>query len=53
MKLLKQLRRQYRRAKRIVFIVDNYGIRQSRMTQRSLDKNPKIELLFQPTFYPS
>ena len=51
-KLLKQLRRQYRRARRIVLIVDNYGIHKSRVTQRWLAENPKFELLFQPTYYP-
>ena len=51
-KLLEQLRRQYRRARRIVLIVDNYGIHKSRVTQRWLEGNPKFELLFQPTYYP-
>ena len=35
-KLLEQLRRQYRRAKRIVLILDNYGIHKSRVTRRWL-----------------
>ena len=51
-KLLEQLRRQYRRARRIVLIVDNYGIHKSRVTQRWLEGNPKFELLFQSTYYP-
>ena len=33
-KLLEQLRRQYRRAKRVVLILDNYGIHKRRKTQR-------------------
>ena len=51
-KLHEQLRRRYRRAKRIVPIVDNYGIHKSRDTQRWLAENPKFQLLFQPTYYP-
>ena len=51
-KLIEQLRRQYRRARRIVLIVDNYGIHTSRETQRWMAANPKFELLFQPTCYP-
>ena len=39
-KLLEQLRRQYRRAKRIVLIVDNYVIHKSQGTQRWLAENP-------------
>ena len=52
LKLLDHLRRQYRRAKRIVLILDNYCIHASRVTQRWLEKNPKFQLLFQPTYYP-
>ena len=52
LKLLDHLRRQYRRAKRIVLILDNYCIHASRVTQRWLAKNPKFQLLFQPTYHP-
>ena len=52
LKLLEHLRRQYRRAKRIVLILDNYCIHTSRATERWLEKNPKFVLLFQPTYYP-
>ena len=52
LKLLEQLRHQYRRAKRIVLILDNYGIHKSRVAERWLAKNPKFQLLFQPTYYP-
>jgi len=51
-KLLEQLRRQYRRARRIVLIVDNYGIHKSRETQRWMTENPKFQLVFQPTYSP-
>ena len=52
LKLLEQLRQQYRRAKRIVLVLDNYGIHKSRVTERWLAENPKFQLLFQPTYYP-
>ena len=51
LKLFEQIRCQYRRAKRIVLILDNYGIHKSRGTQRWLAENPKFQLLFQPTYY--
>ena len=51
-KLLEQLRRQYRRARRIVLILDNYRIHKSRVTQHWLAENPKFQLLFQPPYYP-
>lgn len=58
LKLLEQLRRRYRRAKRVVLILDNYGIHKSRETRRWLAENPKFELrtdspgLFQPSYCP-
>ena len=52
LKLLEPLRHQYRRAKRIVLILDNYSIHNSRATERRLAENPKFQLLFQPTYYP-
>ena len=51
-KLLYQLKRTYRRARRIVLIVDNYSIHKSRVTERWLSANPKFELLFQPAYHP-
>ena len=51
-KLLEKMRRQYRRAKRVVLIVDNYVIHKSQVTQRWLAGNPKFQLVFQPTYHP-
>lgn len=50
--LLEHLRRRYRRARRIVLILDNYIIHKSRETRRWLAKNPKFTLLFQPVYHP-
>ena len=50
--LLYQLKRTYRRARRIVLIVDNYIIHKSHITRRWLASNPKFELLFQPAYHP-
>lgn len=50
--LLEQLRRQYRRAKRIRLILDNYRIHKSKIVERWLLANPKFELLFQPAYHP-
>ena len=52
MKLLRAVRRSYRRARRIVLIVDNYIIHKSDIVARWLEHNPKFELLFQPVYYP-
>ena len=51
-RLLYELKRTYRRARRIVLIVDNYAIHKSRVTQRWLARNPKVELVFQPAYCP-
>ena len=51
-KLLEQLRSQYRRAKHIVLIVDNYRIHSSRLVERWLERNRKFQLLFQPAYHP-
>jgi transposase len=51
-RLLEQLRRQYRRARRIRLILDNYRIHKSRLVERWLLANPKFELLFQPAYHP-
>ena len=51
-KLLYKLKRTYRRARRIVLILDNYIIHKSRITERWLAAHPKFELLFQPAYHP-
>jgi transposase len=51
-RLLYELKRAYRRARRIVLIVDNYAIHKSRITRRWLANNPKVELVFQPAYCP-
>lgn len=51
-KLLEQLRRTYRAAKRLVLILDNYIIHKSAPVRRWLENNPKFQLLFQPTYSP-
>lgn len=50
--LLYRLKRIYRRARRIVLIVDNSIIHKSFVTRRWLANNPKFELLFQPVYHP-
>jgi len=50
--LLEHLRASYRRARRIVLIVDNYGIHKSHLARAWLAHNPKFELLFQPAYHP-
>ena len=51
-KILHAVRRQYRRARRIVLILDNYIIYKSGLVARWLAENSKFELLFQPVYYP-
>jgi transposase len=43
---------QYRRAKSIRLIVDNYIIHKSKKTQKWLSDNPKLKLLFLPVYSP-
>ena len=50
--LLYKIKCAYRRARRIVLIVDNFVIHKSHITQRWLANNPKFELLFQPVYHP-
>lgn len=50
--LRESLRRTYRAAKPLVFIVDNYIIHGSRKTERGLRDNPQFDLLFQPVYDP-
>lgn len=50
--LLHTLNKTYRRAKRIMLIVDNYIIHKSGITLRWLRNHPKFQLLFQPVYHP-
>lgn len=50
--MLEQLKSQYRRAKTITLIVDNYIIHKSKKTLSWLKKNPKFVLIFQPVYSP-
>lgn len=50
--LLYKLHRTYRRARRIILIVDNYVIHKSRVTQSWLARHPKFRLVFQPAYCP-
>lgn len=50
--LLEHLRERYRRAQRIVLILDNFGIHKSHLARAWLAHNPKFELCFQPTYHP-
>ena len=52
LKLLDAVRRHYRRARRIVLILDNYIIHKTDLAARWLANNPKFNLLFQPVYYP-
>lgn len=50
--LLEKVKGQYRRAKSVTFIVDNYIIHKSKKTQKWLAENPKFKLLFLPVYSP-
>lgn len=50
--LLDALRRRYRRARRIVLVLDNYIIHKADLVKRWLADNPKFKLLFQPVYHP-
>ena len=50
--LMETLKRHYRRAKKIILVLDNYVIHKSQKTQLWLTNNPKFELLFQPVYSP-
>jgi transposase len=50
--LLYKLKQRYRRARRIVVILDNYKPHKSHVTARWLANNPKFQLLFQPAYHP-
>lgn len=51
-RLLAELRKRYRQAKKIILIADNYIIHKSRMTQCFLRSNRKFIMLFQPVYHP-
>ena len=50
--LLHTLNQTYRRAQRILLIVDNYIIHKSGITLRWLRNHSKFQLLFQPVYHP-
>ncbi|MDE9565593.1 IS630 family transposase [Xenorhabdus bovienii] len=50
--MLKELNGQYRHAKNITLILDNYGIHKSRKVRTWLQQNPKFNLLFLPVYSP-
>jgi transposase len=50
--LLAELRKRYRRAKKITLIADNYIIHKSAMTKSFLSRNDKFKILFQPVYHP-
>ena len=50
--MMAELRRQYRRAKKINLILDNYRIHKSHKVALFLKQNPKFKLLFQPAYHP-
>ena len=52
LKLLDALQHQYRRARRIVLIADNYIIHKTKLVAQWLAVHPKFQLLFQPVYYP-
>jgi transposase len=49
---LAALERAYPKAKRIVLILDNYGVHKSRAVNAWLAEHPKFQLLFQPAYHP-
>ena len=51
-RLLYDLKRTHRAAKRLVLILDNYRIHKSHIARHWLANNPKVTLLFQPTYHP-
>ena len=50
--LMAELRKRYRRARKITLILDNYVIHKSAMTRCFLETHPKFQLLFQPAYHP-
>ena len=50
--MLEELERNYPYAKRLVLILDNYGVHKSHVVNRWLEAHPRVELLFQPAYHP-
>jgi transposase len=50
--MMAELKKQYRRAKQIRLILDNYRIHKSHKASLFLKHNPKFKLLFQPAYHP-
>jgi len=50
--LLAELRKRYRKAKKITLIADNYIIHKSAMKKCFLQYNGKFKVLFQPAYHP-
>jgi transposase len=50
--LLREVRRTYRWAKRIVLVLDNVNTHRSHKTSAFLRRNPKFNLVFQPVYHP-
>ncbi len=51
-RLMAELRKRYRRARKITLILDNYVIHKRAMTKCFLSRHPEFGLLFQPVYYP-
>jgi hypothetical protein len=51
-RLLETQMKTYRRARRLILIVDNYIIHKSQVAQGWVVRHPKIRLLFQPVYHP-
>jgi transposase len=49
---LAALERAYPKAKRLILILDNYGVHKSRAVRAWLAEHPKFELCFQPAYHP-
>lgn len=50
--LMAELRKRYRKAKKITLIADNYIIHKSARTKCFLEHNEKFKMLFQPVYHP-
>lgn len=49
---LEALERTYPKAKRLILILDNYGVHKSRVVNTWLSEHPKVEFWFQPAYHP-
>jgi len=50
--LMAELRKRYRKVKKITLIADNYIIHKSARTKCFLERNEKFRILFQPVYHP-